>query len=87
MMRVAQNHFFFSGYIIILAQRINIYYMTNKLKKNLWVLLGGILLCRMIFLIYRHWPSGSVAEYSCDKVEVIRICTKVRTDGGLTDVC
>jgi len=35
MMRVAQNHFFFSWYIIILAQRINIYYMTNKLKKNL----------------------------------------------------
>jgi hypothetical protein len=86
-MRVAQNHFFFSGYIIILAQRINIYYMTNKLKKNLWVLLGCILLCRMIFLIYRHRPSGSVAEYSSDEVEVLRICTKVRTDGGLTDVC
>lgn len=79
--------FFFSGYIIILAQRINIYYMTNKLEKNLWVLLGGILLCRMIFLIYRHRPSGSVAEYSSDEVEVLRICTKVRTDGGLTDVC
>lgn len=86
-MRVAQNPFFFTGDSIILAQRINIYYMTNKLKKNLWVLLGGILLCRMIFLIYRHWPSGSGAEYSSDKVEVLRICTRVRTDGGLTDVC
>jgi len=50
MMRLVQNPLFFSGYIIILAQRINIYYMTNKLKKkNLWVLLGCILLCRMIF--------------------------------------
>lgn len=39
------------------------------------------------FLIYRHRPSGSVAEYSSDEVEVLRICTKVRTDGGLTDVC
>ena len=86
-MRVAQNPFFFTGDSIILMPRINIYYMTNKLEKNLWVLLGGILLCRMIFLIYRHWPSGSVAEYSSDEVEVLRICTKVRTDGGLTDVC
>ena len=87
-MRLVQNPLFFSGYIIILVQRINIYYMTNKFKKkNLWVLLGCILLCRMIFLIYRHWPSGSVAEYSSDEVEVLRIWTKVRTAGGLTDEC
>jgi hypothetical protein len=41
MMRVAQNPIFFTGDSIILTPRVNIYYMTNKFKKNLWILLGG----------------------------------------------
>jgi len=42
MMRLVQNPLFFSGYIIILAQRINIYYMTNKLKKRIYGFFRGV---------------------------------------------